>query len=636
MQSVVLGGCVFSSVAAEPSLPSKPADLYAGAKVWTAHFRFTPEQWDAMEPKGGGDFFIPRNNQPNQGGFRRSSGFGAATFLAPAIWKNGDANRDNKLTKPEFEKLSEKWFAEWDKEKTGKLNQDQLREGLNKTLASANPGGEGGFNLQGREGGRNGLAAAMGIEFQYVHADLELDGKTLKNVAVRYKGNGTFLESRATPKRSLKVDLNEYDDRQKFAGITKLNFHNNITDASWMNEVMSHRLYRDAGVPAPRAAYGKVYVTVPEKFERKYLGLYSMVENMDGSFLQETFGTKKGALFKPVTPFLFADLGDVWTDYQQTYDPKTELTAKQKQRVIDFCKLVTHADDATFAAKLGDYVDLDEFARYMAVTVWLSTLDSILSIGQNYYLYLDPKKQRFQFMPWDLDHSFGQFPLRGTQEQREQLSIHQPWTGENRFLSRVFAVASFKKLYLAKLGEFSKTIFLPERFHKQVDQIAAAIRPAVLEESAEKLSRLNKAVAGEPVSSVRPSNPWGFGQAQKPIKAFVTIRATAVQEQVTGRSEGQILGEFGFGARRPRGERNRFGPGNFITGSLLSALDADRDGWIVRDEFTRGFTKWFASWNEDKSGALTEDQLNAGLNRDLPTVRGGSGIGTTPAPTRGQ
>jgi len=131
----------------------------------------------------------------------------------------------------------------------------------------------------------------------------------------------------------------------------------------------------------------------------------------------------------------------------------------------------------------------------MAVTVWLATMDSILGPGQNYYVYLDPKTHKFQFLPWDLDHSFGQFGMMGSQEQRENLSIHKPWRGENRFLERVFKAPVFKKLYLAKLDEFNKTIFKPERFIKQVDEIAAAIRPAVQEESEEKLARFKNVEA---------------------------------------------------------------------------------------------------------------------------------------------
>src|SRR5207247_76155 len=271
------------------------------------------------------------------------------------------------------------------------------------------PGRRGpGMNLQGAEGRRNGLASAAGIEFNYVHADLEFEGQNFKDVAVRYKGNGTFMQSRGTFKRSLKVDFNKFVKGQKLAGISKLNFHNNVTDASWMNEVLSHRLFRDAGLPASRTAYARVYVTVPGRFDKKYFGLYSLVEDIDNNFAQENFGTKKGAIFKPVTPNPFASLGDDWKNYNQTYDPKTELS----------------------------------------------------------------------------------------QEQRENLSIHRPWRGENRFLDRVVKVESFKKLYLARLGEFNKTIFTPERFHQQVDEIAAAIRPAVQEESEEKLARFDKVVAG--------------------------------------------------------------------------------------------------------------------------------------------
>ncbi|GEM_PF-139095 len=48
-------------------------------------------------------------------------------------------------------------------------------------------------------------------------------------------------------------------------------------------------------------------------------------------------------------------------------------------------------DASDFAAKLGDYLDIENFARYMALTAWLTDLDGILGPGQNFYLYLHPK-----------------------------------------------------------------------------------------------------------------------------------------------------------------------------------------------------------------------------------------------------
>ena len=43
-----------------------------------------------------------------------------------------------------------------------------------------------GTSLLGPEGGRNGLMAAAGVQFEYVHADLTLGEQLFKNVGVRY------------------------------------------------------------------------------------------------------------------------------------------------------------------------------------------------------------------------------------------------------------------------------------------------------------------------------------------------------------------------------------------------------------------------------------------------------------------
>jgi spore coat protein CotH len=642
--------------------PQRCADVFQTAAVWTVDLTFTPEQWKAMEPDGG------PNAGPGgeRGGGGRFGGpprgmFGPGMFLAPVFLKAGDADNDRKLSADEFRTLGEKWFAQWDKERRGKVNSDQLKAGLTETFPpptpgggpgprppGAGPGGGPGPNfLQGANGKRNGLSSAAGIEFEYVNANLEFADHRFEDVAVRYKGNGTFMQSRGSEKRSLKVDLNKFEKGQKIANVTTLNFHNCVTDPSWMNEVLSYRLFRDAGVPAPRSAYARLRITVPGRFERKYFGLYSLIENPDKSFIEDLFGTKKGALFKPVTPQPFADLGDDWNAYQQTYDPKTDLKPAHKQRVIDFAKLVSHADDDTFAKKLAEFLDLDEFARFMAVTVWLVTLDSILGPGQNYYVYLEPKTDKFVFIPWDLDHSFGQFFLMGSQGDRNNLDIHKPWRGENRFLERVFKVDAFKRLYLARMEEFAKTIFTPQRFHQQVDELGAALRGAVAEESKEKLARFDMAVAGEaPAPAPFPGAPFappanaaaspksdatatpaperprfgpmppGFPPAVPPIKPFVVARAQSVADQLAGKSSGQPIGDFG----RPPGGRGGpggGGPGNFLARPFMNALDADKDGELTSEECLTRFAQWFASWDGEKRGAIDETQLRAGLDREL-------------------
>lgn len=382
-------------------------------------------------------------------------------------------------------------------------------------------GGGGGFGFGGGRflgppGGRNGVAARQGIEYTYVHAALQIGDWTFRDVGVRYKGNGSYLRATRAGggKISLKVDLNKYVKGQQLAGFTTINFQNNITDVSWMNEVLAYRLYRDAGALAPRTAYAEVYLTVEGQHEKRYLGLYSISENVDENFFEERFGTKKGAIFKPSTQELFTDWGADWAAYNQSYDPKTDLTDAQKQRVIELGRFVSSASDTEFAARIGDFVDLDDFARYLAVLVWLANHDSLLQNGQNFYTYLHPDTNRIHFIAWDQDFSFGNTRNNGT------WSIFSSWSNSNRFLSRLSNVEAFRSKFLARMTDFAERLFVPERFAQQVAEIGPAIRPSVELEGMEWLPGLDQVIAG-----------------QSGIVPYVKNRATFVKAELEKKDE---------------------------------------------------------------------------------------------------
>ena len=180
-------------------------------------------------------------------------------------------------------------------------------------------------------------------------------------------------------------------------------------------------------------------------------------------------------------------------------------------------------------------------------------------------------------------------------------------------MERMFKVEAVKKLYLARLEQFGKTIFSPERLAQQVDQIAAVIRPAVQEESESKLARFDKLVAGELFSA---PGPFGGGQT-KPIKPFAGVRTESVLDQLAGTSEGFVAGS-GF----PGGFGGGSGLGMFSR-SLFQALDKDKHASVTKDEFIDGFARLFQKWNGDKSGSLTFVQLRSGIEKDLTPTRQG-------------
>lgn len=594
--------------------------LYQLTHLWDIHLRLEPDQWEAMQPAGG-------SNPP----LGRPPGFGPhvpARALASVWMSRADINRDGQITPAEWEAYARQWFLDLQGTDPKGVDSARFREALE---ALPNPVATGITTLLiGPEGRRNGIAAAFGLEFPYVRADLELGGHRFRNVAIRYKGNGTFLEARDSLKRSFKIQLNHFVPNQRLIDVETLNLQNQITDASYMNEVLAYRLYRDAGVPAPRTAYARVYLTVPGRFDRQYLGLYSMTEAVDRHFLLRHFASRRGALFKPVTSSLFTDLGADWAAYQQIYDPKTPLFAEQKKRLMDLARLVTHADDRTFATRIGHYIDLPQFARFLAVMVYLSDLDGILGPGQNVYLHLHPKTLQFQFIPWDQDRAWGQFD-RASQEQRDELSIHHPWQGRNRFLERMFTVPAFTNLYLARLREFSQSLFCPERLARQVDEVARVIRPAVQEESTDKLAAFDRVVAGEllPRRGFGPFTP----PPVKPIKPFVEVRTASIRNQLAGTAPGRHPGE-GF-TMGPPGRRGGSGFGAF-TATMLAQLDSDKDGTLTLEEFQAGFVRLFSSWDTNHDRRLRFMEIFIGLQQPLEPSQGSLRPFIPPPPPHGQ
>jgi len=395
--------------------------------------------------------------------------------------------------------------------------------------------------LRHPEAQRSGLAGVLGFDFNWAPANFEFGGVSFSNVAVRVKGNGTYLGSLYGDKRPFKVDLNKFTKGQKLGDADEFTFNNLINDHSCLSDALAYEFFRDAGVPAPRTAYAYLGASVEGQWERKPLGLYVMVEAVDEKFALDRFGSKRTPVFKPVTYELFKHLGDEWPAYEAIYDLKTKATAEQQRRVIEFARLVTHASDAEFAQRMGEFLDLERFARYLACEVLLSNYDSFLSNGQNFYLYLDPGSNKFGFIPWDLDLSWGGFFLLGTIRERERASIWHPWVGQHRLLERVMAVEMFRQIYRVQLEDLLARLFVPSRLHQRIDAVARVIRSPIAAESDFRLGKFEQAVSDKRREHSSGGNPQSADRPAHQLKRFIEARAISVRQQLDGKSNGMIL-----------------------------------------------------------------------------------------------
>lgn len=397
---------------------------------------------------------------------------------------------------------------------------------------------------------------SFGLEFPWVRGTLTTDGKTNQNVGFRYKGGGSYALGANRLKRNLKVDFDRHDPKQRFHGLKSINLNAGAMDPAGVREALAFAVFREAGIPTPRTAYAEVTLTVPGKYDRELVGTYTLIEEVDKDFLKRQFKSAKGLLMKPeVRPgFRGGPLtyqGEDWEPYKAALKPKDEPTKEQAARVIAFIKLVDRGTDEQFRREVGNYLDLDQFFRFLAVTTLLSNLDSFFTGGHNAYVYLEPKSNKLVFLPWDLDLAFGTFFLLGSPDQQSDLSVMHPYSGEHKLVDRLLAVPELADRYKKVVRELTTTVFTKEKLAAQLTELEKATKDARAREAKASTAR-------------KESTGFGFGRPgpgiQPPdLRAWVDKRLTSVNAQLDGKSKGTIPAGFGFGQPPGGGRGGRLG-----------------------------------------------------------------------------
>jgi putative membrane-bound dehydrogenase-like protein len=400
------------------------------------------------------------------------------------------------------------------------------------------PGGPGGPPRPGdRKGARDSERNLFGTEFPWARGAFTAGDKTFQKVGVRYAGDVTYFASSRGLKRPLKVELNRFEG-QPFHGLTSLHLHSMPLDPAKSREALAYAVFRAAGVPAPRTAFAEITLTVPGKYDKEYLGLYTLVEDVDRRFLADRFGTDKGLLMKPFRVRGIDHLGDTWERYRGQYQPQSEPTREKAQRVIAFARLVNQAGDEQFRREIDSYLDVDEFLRFMAANALVSNLESFFALGHNYYLYLHPKTNKFVFIPADLEFSLANFLLMGSAEQLMDLSLAHPYPGENKLPDRLLAIKGVGERYRKLLGELSATCFTRGQLLREAEVAEKATKEIREREAKAAAARKEPAPGFGPPGALAPRPP--------DLKTFAEKRAASVAAQLAGKSKGYVP-QFVFG-----------------------------------------------------------------------------------------
>jgi spore coat protein CotH len=416
---------------------------------------------------------------------------------------------------------------------TGKVVQLNLSMS-EKQFAALAPAGGGKFGPPGfgppRKQPEGTHRNTFGVDFPWSQGELTFDGTTYKDIGVRYNGNYTHIATAQALKKSIKFDLNRNVEGQKLDGLTMLNLNCGVSDPTRAREALSFAFFRDAGVPASRTMFAELSLTVPGKYDKELVGVYTLVEQVNKGFLKRHITDGSGMLLKPEGlqggP---AYMGTTWKAYEDRYKPDSPLTDEQKKRLIDFTKLVSSGTDADFAKDIGSFLDVDAFLRFIAANALLSNLDSYLGYGHNYYLYLVPGTNKFAFIPWDLDLSLATWPAVGSPEQLVELSLAHPHAGQNKLIDRLFAIKEHKDRYNAIIKELTANTFTKKKLTEHLDAIEKAVK--------DPLAREAKAVTARKEPRGGGFGGGAFGQSMPP-RRFIDKRLQSVEAQLAGKSAG--------------------------------------------------------------------------------------------------
>lgn len=442
----------------------------------------------------------------------------------------------------------------------------------------------------------------FGVDLPWATGTVAVGGQTFENVGVRYKGNGTISDATKSIKKSFKVDLDRHGGTAKFRGLKTLNLHCGVADPSKCRETLGYALYRAAGVHAPRTALAEVRLTVPGKYDKELLGVYTLLEPIDKAFLRDHFGTDQGLLMKPEGLRDFTDLGDDWDKYKKTYAPKDPPTKEQAARVIAFARLVSKADDATFAREIGSFLDIDGYLRYLATTAYIANSDSFFGLGHNFYAYLDPKTNKLTFFPWDVDRAFANLPIFGSNNKQMDMSFTHPYAGPHRLTDRLMALPGVAPRYQKLLNELAATAFAKDRVMKLLATAEAATKDLVARDTKAAADRKEPAGGGGPMAAFLGKPPG--------LPKFVERRTASLAAQLAGTSKGHVPANgMGMGA---------FKAGDMLAEPALEDFDVSKDGRLSKDEWVAVAKKLFAASDKDPQGKVDEKGLGVGLGSFFP------------------
>jgi len=320
----------------------------------------------------------------------------------------------------------------------------------------------------------------------WVESTITFEDDTWEHVGIRFKGNSSLFSTAKSgnEKLSFKLDFDEFEEdyteieNQRFYGFKQLNLNNNFSDQSLLREKVGADMFRDFGLVSAKTSFCAVYVDYGEGSQ--YFGLYTIVEEMDDTVLDEQLGDDSGNLYKPD--------GDAASFAEGTYD-EDEMEKKSNEEEADYDDVealytiinssLRSTDPEVWKSDLEDIFNVDGFLKWLAVNTVIQNWDTYGNMTHNDYLYNDPDAGLLNWIPWDNNEAFSN-GKQGGAISLELTEVSSDWP----LIRYIADIAEYREIYNGYVYAFVEEVFNEEHMTELYDTYYELIKSyAYAEES---------------------------------------------------------------------------------------------------------------------------------------------------------
>jgi hypothetical protein len=249
---------------------------------------------------------------------------------------------------------------------------------------------------QRRHGASFFAGAPIDDPFTWFPADVKVDGVVVKKVAVRKKGLFGSIDSE---RPSLKIKFDEYVEQEPVIGLDRLTLNNNKQDTSLVSQYLTYKLFREAGLPAPRSNLAQVTLN------GESLGVYTHVESVRKPLLKRLFGDDEGNLYE-------GTLTDFHPRTLENFAATTNKATTDRKDLARIAELFDGEAPLDLAA-VAEVIDVDAFLRFVACEAIAQFWDGYSGNQNNFYCYFAPGSGKVSFVPWGADGCWSERQFRG-------------------------------------------------------------------------------------------------------------------------------------------------------------------------------------------------------------------------------